>query len=349
MQHPARPPGLIPYAEVSSWRRAVHLAAFFLLGLYANWASAPLTRPITIDNQVYYYIAEQVADGVPPHVSLVDHKHALSSMISGAAIALGRALDVDDVFAARAVSIMLAAMVAPALWVIAYELTKNAVVAHLTAGMMLTFGDYFSQGAMGVRPQVFMTAFLALAFAALSRKHFALGGALAVAAFLCWQPALIVFGMMLAALALGGRPWRPLLRCCGGGVAVLLLYEAYFLVEGALREQLYQSYAMAGSVRNYVMPPLRESIHFVLRGGEWGRRWWVLVPAVYLAFLVALGAEVYTRPQEVLAAARRGFLATALALSALLTLVFTFIDHQAYPDRYFIQPFVALANGIVFG
>jgi hypothetical protein len=30
-------------------------------------------------------------------------------------------------------------------------------------------------------------------------------------------------------------------------------------------------------------------------------------------------------------------------------LAFTFIDHQAYPDRYFVQPFIALTNGIVLG
>jgi len=29
--------------------------------------------------------------------------------------------------------------------------------------------------------------------------------------------------------------------------------------------------------------------------------------------------------------------------------VFTLIDHQAYPDRYFLQPIMALANGLVWG
>jgi len=345
----SRSRGLIPYVAVSTWRRWLHIGGFLLLGAYSAWANAPLTRPITIDNQLYYYIAEQVADGVPPHVSLVDHKHALSSMLSGAAIAVGRLFDVDDVFATRAVSLAFAVLVAPGLWIIAYQLTKNAVVAHLAAAIMLTFGDYYSQAAMGVRPQVFMAAFMVFGFAALARNLWACAGALALCGFLCWQPALLAFGAMAAALLLAVPPQRPLVRFIVAAVAVMLAYEAYFVVEGALREQLYQSFVMAGDVERYTMPALLESFHFVLRGSTWGARWWILVPALYLAFLVALCAEVYAGPRAAFDFARKNPLASALAFTALLTLAFTFIDHQAYPDRYFIQPFVALANGIVIG
>ncbi len=349
MDETVRPRSFFPPIEVSPWRRRLHLAAFFLLGLYANWANLPLERPITIDNQVYYYVAERVASGVPPHISLVDHKHALASMISGAAIAIGRVTGVDDVMAARAVSVLLAALIAPALWVAAYELTKNAVVAHLAAAVFLTFGDFFAQAAMGMRPQVFMAAFLAFSFALLARERFAAGGALAVAAFLCWQPALIVWATLLVALALREPPLRAFYRAAAAGIATFLFYEAYFLYHGALGEQLRQSFAMAGDLGGFELPAMAESLRFVLRGGAWGRGWKVALPAMYLAFLGALFVEAYTRPQEMLATARHESLATALALAALLTLAFTLVEHQAYPDRYFIQPFVALANGIVIG
>jgi hypothetical protein len=343
------PRSFFPPIEVSPWRRRLHLAAFFLLGLYANWANLPTERPITIDNQLYYYVAERVASGVPPHISLVDHKHALSSMVSGAAIAIGRMTGMDDVMAARTVSVLLTALIAPALWIAAYELTKNAVVAHLTAAIFLTFTDFFAQAAMGVRPQVFMAAFLAFAFALIARGRFALGGALAVAAFLCWQPALIVWVALLAALALRAPPRNALYRAAAAGIATFLLYEAYFLYHGALGEQLRQSFAMAGDLDGFALPAMGASLRFVLRGGTWGIGWKIALPALYLAFLVALVVEAYTRPQALLATARSESLATALAIAALLTLAFTLVEHQAYPDRYFIQPFVALANGIVLG
>ncbi len=249
----------------------------------------------------------------------------------------------------RLVSILFATLIAPALWVAAYSLTRNAVVAHLSAAIMLTFTDFFAQVVMGVRPQVFMTAFLAMTFAAFARDRFALSGALAVAAFLCWQPALLVFFALLAALTWRESPLRPLLRCAAGGVAMFLLYEAYFVYHGALREQLRQSFTMAGDLSGFALPAIGESLTFVLSGGPWSGRWWMILPALYLAFLTAIVVETYTRPREVFATARRDSLATALAVGAFATLAFTFIDHQAYPDRYFIQPFVALANGIVIG
>jgi hypothetical protein len=339
----------LPSFAIDAPHRWVHYTLLFLLGLAAAWSNGPLKQPISFDNQVYFYIAERVASGVPPHVSLVDHKHALSSIVSGIGILGGRTLGLSDIVSVRYVSMAFAALVPVGVWMIGFGITRNAIVAHLSAFIVLAFDDFFLQAAMGLRPQVFMAAFMVFALAMLEKRRCLLSGAFAVAAFLCWQPALLVVAGILVALALGERPVASVLRFLAGILLVLLPYELYFYLHGALAVQLEQSYRMAGDVTAYKRPTFAESLYFILRDSHWGMGYKILIPGLYLLFITGLAIEVYARPRAALEVVRKNPLTTAVVLCGGLTLTFTFIDHQAYPDRYFVQPFIALTNGIVLG
>ena len=182
-------------------RRFVPHAVLFGLALWLLRLYEPFDRPITIDNQLYFYVAERVAAGVPPHVSLVDHKHALSAMLSGWAMWPGRVFGLDDVYSVRVLSMLFAATLPAALWSVALRLTGRPIVAHIAAFVSLSFDDFFAQAAMGVRPQLFMAVFMTYSFAALGARRHALAGAAAIASFLCWQPALVVFASTCVAIA----------------------------------------------------------------------------------------------------------------------------------------------------
>lgn len=302
-----------------------------------------------MDNQVYFYVAERVAAGVPPHVSLLDHKHALAAMLSGWAMVGGRALGVDDVLAVRALSIAVAALVPPAVWSVTLRLTSIPLAAHLAAFVALSFDDFFSQGAAGVRPQVFMAAFLAQSFAALAKGRTGFAGALSIAAFLCWQPALLGFGSTLLALLVACGIGAPTWRYALGGVAVFAGYEAYFWIHGALYEQLFQSYVLRSDVSGLVIPPVADSLRFVLRDGRWGLGAAIAIPATYLAATVAVLPIALFKWRPAWAWLRSDPLPAAVLLTSAATLAFTFVDHQAYPDRFVLQPFVAIAAGVVWG
>jgi hypothetical protein len=330
-------------------RRCAPYAVLVALALWLCRLYEPFDRAITIDNQLYIYVAERVAAGVPPHVSLVDHKHALSAMLSGWAMWVGRAVGIDDVHSARILSMGMAATLPAALWAVALQLTGRTIVAHIAAFVALTFDDFFAQSAMGVRPQLFMAVFMAYSFAALGARRHAIAGGAAIASFLCWQPALLVFASSCVAIALERSSLRALVRYVAGGLVVLLLYEAYFWHHGALAEQLFQSYRMPSDLGGYKYEPLSKGILFVLRDGRWGAGWWVVVPAVYLAGLALLVAEPLVRWRSFWARLRSNALPGALTATSVLALAFTLIDHQAYPDRFFLQPFIALANGLAFG
>src|SRR5262245_17270267 len=90
-------------------RRALP-ALFFVVALPICALGYRVTRtPIAIDNQTFFYMAERAASGVPPHVSVINHKQALAHLLSAAAIAAGRHFGIDDVYAARTLSIAVGA------------------------------------------------------------------------------------------------------------------------------------------------------------------------------------------------------------------------------------------------
>lgn len=330
-------------------RRFVPHAVLFGLALWLLRLYEPFERAITIDNQLYFYVAERVAAGVPPHVSLVDHKHALSAMLSGWAMWPGRAFGLDDVYSVRVLSMLFAATLPAALWTVALRLTGRPIAAHIAAFVSLSFDDFFAQAVMGVRPQLFMAVFMTYSFAALGARRYAIAGGAAIASFLCWQPALVVFASSCVAIALERSSRRALVRYVIGGLVILLLYEAYFWHHGVLGEQLFQSYGMPSDLGGYKYEPLRDGIAFILRDGRWGAGWWVVIPAVYLVVLALAVVEPLVRWRSFWARLRSNALPGALAATAVLALAFTLIDHQAYPDRFFLQPFIALANGLLWG
>jgi hypothetical protein len=321
----------------------------FALGLWQGWIGDPVRRAITLDNQCYVYVAERVAAGVPPYVSFVDHKHALSAMLSGWAMLVGRAFDADDVYSARVLSVLLAATLPAALWMVALRLTRRPIVAHVTGFLALCFSDFFAQAAMGFRPQLFMAVFMVYSFAALGARRHAIAGAAAIASFLCWQPALVVFASSCVAIALERSSRRALARYAVAGLAVCLLYESYFWYHGALRDQLFQSYVLPSNLAGYEYKPLWDGIEFILRDGVWSAGWWYLVPMVYLATLAVVVLEPLVRWRAVWARLRADALPGALSAVAVSSFAFTLLDHQSFPDRYFLQPFIALANGLTWG
>ncbi len=87
------------------------------------------TRPILADNQLYFFQTERCASGVPPHVSHMEVKTQLPSMIGGASIAAGRLFGIDDVHSGRFASVTAAAIAAILGWLLVLELAAGAVAA----------------------------------------------------------------------------------------------------------------------------------------------------------------------------------------------------------------------------
>lgn len=307
-------------------------------------AYRPLRSALLTDNQHYFYIAERAADGVAPHLSHVDSKTQLTSLLAAAVIAAARPLGGDDVLAARAVGIAMVAATALLVASLAFDLAGGIPAALLATALLCLAPGLFLEGALGVRPQIAVAFFVLLAHAADLRGRHKAAGAAAACAFLCWQPALLVAAALAAGALLRPDPWRSLGRLAAGAVLPVLLYEAYFVLQGAAGAQLFQEFVLPTS-SIHAKVDLAASFDFILSQASETDHALCVLPVLGLAAMLAAWAALLAAPRRGLALLRqpgRG----ALWLAANGALAFTLYDHQGHPDLLFVQPYFAVAAAV---
>jgi len=308
----------------------------------------PVRTPVELDNQTFFYIAERAASGVPPHVSVVNHKHALSHLLSAGAIVAGRAAGVDDVFAARALSIAACAGTVALVAALALRLTADSAAGFLAGLAMLTFSGFLRQATMGFRPQLFATLFLAWAVvAACDRKH-ARAGAYGACAFLCWQPAGVVIAALATAAAFENRARTYVGRILAGAGAMLASYELYFVFYRAAHEQLFQTWVMASYGTLEHRPWVPATLRFLLQPDAGASLADSVVPASLFVLSGWLGLRYVRRPAGVIDLWNARADVRAVVLTAIGCVGFTFLDHQAYPDKFVLLPFMSISYALLF-
>jgi hypothetical protein len=327
-------------------RLPVRLAALAAVGVAAAlcvWFD-PVGRGVHFDNQLYFYIAERVASGEAPHVVLVDHKHQVSTLLSGAAMALGRLVGIDDVAAGRGLSIAMALATAAATTLASAAIWRSALAAWFAAAVIAGFPDFYFQAVVGFRPKVFMAGFLSLALLAHARARPLLAGLLAAASFHCWQPALLATAAIGASL-LWARRWSDALRFTLGFIVFTAGYEAWFALHGALGEQLFQSYRMPADAGGYQYPSMAKGLKFFASLGLWRQTGQVVLGLGFLAMVAALPLYTVRRFGSASERVREQPAVGAWGLLSVAAVAMTFVDHQGYPDLFFVQPLIAIGFG----
>ncbi|HYC55557.1 MAG TPA: hypothetical protein VEL28_11550 [Candidatus Binatia bacterium] len=331
--------------DVPTLRRSdlAYLLIFAVAAFIACWRMNPRQMPMIVDTQVYFYIAERAASGIAPHVSEFDPKNALSMLLTGAAMWLGRHFGGDDVMAARTVSIAVTCAVMPMLWLCAWRMFASRLAACAAPAVMLYFSDYLTLAATGSRPKIFLVFFLAAWLLATTARRPLLIGALAGACFLVWQPALLTLPVSMVAIAVTSvQPVRAAMLVLAGAAISILSYELYFLAHGAIGDQLYQTLLFPVQYPKRIPDPLMNLYRIFSMDEPGGPR--NVVMSVYLAAIAAwwtLGLLV-PRLRRSWAGNRPDRI--ALVLLAPAALAFLMMDYQGFPDRFFLLPMVALAN-----
>lgn len=321
--------------------------AWALATALACVAAGAWTRPVTGDNQVYFFVAERAASGVPPHLSLVDSKSQLSGLIAAAAMVVGREVGLDDVRSGRVASIALAAAAVALTAELGLLVTGAQAGAQLAALALLTSRGFVKHAAIGTNPKIFLITFVVLAHLLCVRRRWWAAGVAACAAFLCWQPGLAVVGAVaVEALAVAGGGPLAALANFAGALAVFAAYQLYYATYGVVAEQLRQCYVMTlGSVHGVrSLHRAASALWFVMSdaGRRHGSLW--LAPVAWFTSMAVGTCALIARPSATMRWLRERPGRVSLVLASIVVTAFTLYDHQGLPDLFLPAPYFALAT-----
>ncbi len=327
------------------------LAAILCFSLFVSvvWFSSG-DIPLLADNQHYFFIAERAAAGVPPHVSQFDPKNALGMLVTAAAMRTGRLVGVDDITASRIVSVGAGAFAVALVWPLARRITGSRTAAWTAFVGMMSLERFVIMSAMGSQPKIFLVAFLEASMLALSHGRVLTAGATAAAAFLCWQPAgaLLATGPLALILARAGA--RKVALFALAAALPIVAYEAYFLYHDALAEQIEQAFVFPSKY----MESLPATLQPVLRRARWtfaisqGVDAGSIVPLVSLVGLGLLWLGILRPSSRIVAAFHGRTDRIYLAATAHVALLSCLVSFQGFPDRFWLDPLMAITAGWVF-
>ncbi len=302
---------------------------------------------LTRDLGVYSYAGQQVADGVPPYLGILNRAGPLAHAIPGIGALLARVGGVDELLTMRVLFMLIATAAVCATYVLGRDLFTSRAAGLVSAGGMLAFHGFIQYASNGPREKTPMTLFVILALWAVTRRRWFAAGVCTSLATLCLQTA---FFSTFAAVAVGvllvaetGRI-RAYVRVAVGGLVPVAALGAWFALAGSLREAVDAFYVIN---RRYTVPdPLTDDLDRVWLDLQeaYGVTVWLMLAGVVALVLVSLAAVVPS--------ARRAFPALGVlpAMTAGLAagLAWTYREYDAWPDLFPVLPFAAVGLGSAF-
>jgi hypothetical protein len=306
------------------------------------------------DGAIYLYSGQRMAEGVPPYVSVFDHKGPLAPMLAGAGVMLSKLLNSDDIMTVRVIFFLMGCLAVVCAYLLGGSLFKSqraGIFAALTFLAFFCFARYATAEPEAKTP---MLLFEVLALLLTSQKRWFWAALCGSLAFLVWQP-MIIFPLvtLLLAATQGSRSSALSRAVCGAGLPVAATV-AYFYAKGALYELIngsilfnlrYLDQEKFSSVAPRLIAPVR-AIFFGYTT--------ILIPVVICAMLAAvvisavtLGRLYFPRGPALVSlgnvATRETF--APLLLSLPFPVIWSMMDFQGYPDFFVFIPYVAAGFG----
>lgn len=302
---------------------------------------------LTRDLGIYSYAGQQVAEGVPPYLGVLNRAGPLAHVLPGVGALVARVGGLDDVVTMRVLFMLIATAAVCVAYLLGRDLFRSRAAGLVTAGAMLAFHGFIQYASNGPREKTPMTLFVLGALWAVTHRRWFTAGVLTSLATLCLQTAFfstftaVVVGALL--LAQGGRV-RALVRVALGGLVPVAVLGTWFALAGSLSATWDAFYVIN---RRYTVPnPLdaeRELVWEDLQAA-YGVSVWLLLGGTVLLVLVSLAA-VSRRAR----AAEPG-LAVLPAMTAGLAAGLAWIlrEYDAWADLFPVLPFAAVGLGAAF-
>jgi hypothetical protein len=295
------------------------------------------------DLGVYSYGGQQVAEGVPPYVAILNRVGPLAHLVPGIGVVVGRSIGIDDVLAMR-VTLMLVSVVAiMVVYLLGRDLFSSRMAGLVSAAALLSCEGFLRYATFGPREKTTMVCFLALALLAMVHQRWGTAGAMTALSTLTWQPVIVpaIAGLAVAAVlgTEGGRGRLvALARIAVGG----LIPTAVTVI----------AYAAIGRLQMFLDAFVWINLRYTTVGGAgpgdaWasltrGYGWSMGVMILGTLVVLALGIQAARRPTRTTS---QGASLVGLGTFVVVCLAWSTRSFDSWPDAFFLLPVAAIGTG----
>ncbi|MEO7843974.1 MAG: hypothetical protein ABIR82_01430 [Nocardioides sp.] len=303
---------------------------------------------LTRDLGLYAYAGQQVADGVPPYVGVMNRSGPLAHLVPGLGAATARLVGVDDLLGMRVLFLLLSVAVIWATYVLGRDLFERRVAGVAAAVTVVCLPTIITYAVGGPREKTTMMLLVTWGLVAMLHRRFWWSGVLVALATLTWQPVFfpaVVAALLCALVAPRGERLRAVVAVVGGGAVVTALMLAYFAAVGAVSD--FADGFVLIHLRYTYQPGLGDDLRNQWEGLLLGFQETIWIVLAGLVALLVLGGRNLLSPTR--RADPRGRTQIAFALALLVGLAWSWRVFNGWADALMLVPFAAVGIGAVVG
>ncbi len=293
------------------------------------------------DLAVYSYAGQQVADGVPPYVGILNRAGPLAHLIPAIGVAGARLGGFDELLGIRLLFALIAVACVCVVFLLGRELFASALAGLAGAAAFLSFSGFIEYASSGPREKTPMVLFLLCALLAMTKQRWFAAGFFLSLATLVWQPVFLVgLSALLVAAIAGPRPGRirAAVRIAVGGLTPAAACLVYFAVVGALHE-FVDGFLLINLRYTQALPFSRDvGKNWARLEGGYGISLWVLLLGLAASVILAVAAvrrhDLRQDPLRVSVA--------AVGAASVVGIAWTLRAFSGWPDAYMLLPLAAL-------
>jgi len=296
------------------------------------------------DLAIYSYGGQQVANGVPPYLGILNRAGPLAHLIPAIGVVGARIGGFDELLGMRLLFLIIAVACVCLVYLLGRDLFASRLAGLAAAAAFLTFSGFIEYASNGPREKTAMVLFLLCTLVAVTKQRWVAAGLSLSLATLVLQLAFPVgLAAMLVALV-GVRPGeriRALIRFAVGGLVPTSICVLYFVAAGALEESI-DAFLLINA-RYSLAVPLTSDLTgnwSALQNG-YGASLWVMVVGLAVLLILSLPAlrrENRRRDPAVVAV-------SAVGAAGIVALGWTFRDFDDWPDAFLVLPMAAIGIG----
>ncbi len=301
------------------------------------------------DDAIILYGGQQLAEGVPPYISIFDNKTPMAPFLSGMGVLIATLLNLDDILVVRITFLTFCSLAAVGLYLLGSTLFRSQKVGILTSFIFVGYSGFGIHAASGPREKALMVTFVVFSLLLTTRKKWFWAGIFSSIALLTWQYA-AVYALIAVILAVlqseRGQPQvRNAMFTILGVLTPIAVVSLYFLYKGAFYDFVDGTILFNLFYLERTSHPLLEHILRPIEFVNIGFRSMAL--PIFIGFFMVLLMYMWRirlyRSSLVMLIHKDPF--SALLLSFPAVVIWTVVDFQHYPDLFIFLPYVALGFG----